>query len=73
MSKDLNDMKQAFTIGWRTTDAQWAAIDRLKEKGWSIDLSLGGNLLCEDAIAVHATQGQTTMWLVIEPDGYTHS
>ena len=62
---------QTFTL----TRDQLIGLSKLQTRGWTLDFHNLQHLVGEKAIAIRVV-GQTTgaeMYMVIEPDGYTHS
>lgn len=62
---------QMFTL----TREQLIGLSKLQSRGWTLDFQNLQHLPAEKAIAIRVV-GQTTgmeMFMVIEPDGYTHS
>jgi len=62
---------QTFTL----TREQLIGLSKLQSRGWTLDFNNLQYLVGEKAIAIRVV-GQTTgaeMYMVIEPDGYTHS
>jgi hypothetical protein len=62
---------QTFTL----TREQLIGLSKLQSRGWTLDFHNLQHLPGERAIAIRVT-GQLTgaeMYMVIEPDGYTHS
>lgn len=62
---------QTFTL----TREQLIALSKLQSRGWTLDFQNFQHLPAERAVSIRVV-GQTTgmeMYMVIEPDGYTHS
>lgn len=57
------------------TEQQREALSNLQGRGWTLDLSSLAHLPGEKAvvICVHGKSTGAMMFMVIEPDGYTHS
>jgi hypothetical protein len=61
---------QTFTL----TRDQLVGLSQLQARGWTLDFNDFMNLPGERAIAIRVVgQSGMVMYMVIEPDGYTHS
>ena len=67
---DLPTPTQTFTL----TRDQLIGLSKLQSRGWTLDFEDLQHLPAERAIAIRVTgQSGMQMYMVIEPDGYTHS
>jgi len=57
------------------TIPQLIALSKIQSNGWTLDFTNFMKLPAEQAVAIHVIGAETgaSMYLVIEPDGYTHS
>ena len=61
---------QTFTL----TRDQLIGLSKLQSRGWTLNFEDLQHLPAERAIAIRVTgQSGMEMYMVIEPDGYTHS